>query len=106
MTDLNLVNEYKLKLEESNIMIKNLDKQNRILDALNKKHYNLYMETDYKLDRLKDELLIFHAQVRGHKNNWEDMFYSDPEIGYDLNSNSNSNSIQKINKERKRSNSI
>ena len=95
----NQIYELRIKLEEAQRIIKNLE-------SLNKKHYTLYMEAENKLDRLKDELLIFHAQVRGHKHNWEDMFYSDPEIGYDLNSNLNSNLIQKINKERKRSNSI
>jgi len=87
--------QLKINLEEAQRIIKNLE-------LLNKKHYNLYIETEKKLDILKDELLIFHAEVRGHKSNWEDMFYSDAEIGYDL----NSNLIQKINKERKRSHSI
>jgi hypothetical protein len=89
--------QLKINLEEAQRIIKNLE-------LLNKKHYNLYIETEKKLDILKDELLIFHAEVRGHKSNWEDMFYSDAEIGYDMNLNLNINS-QNI-KERKRSHSI
>jgi hypothetical protein len=50
------------------------------------------METKLKYERLQDELLIFHAEVRGHKINWEDMFYSTPDVGCDY-----SNGISNIN---------
>ena len=90
--------DYKVELDKIIAINKNLD-------ALNKQHYNLYMETKLKFERLQDELLIFHAEVRGHKINWEDMFYSSPDIGCDYH-----NEFQTENKmvstERKRSRSI
>ena len=96
--------DYKVKLDESNDIIKRLETHNKNLDALNKQHYNLYMETQLKFERLQDELLIFHAEVRGHKINWEDMFYSEPDIGCDY---KNEFQSQGKNKERKkRSHSI
>jgi hypothetical protein len=102
MSQLNI--DYKDKYEELIIINKDLDRVNKNLDALNKQHYNLYMETKLKFERLQDELLIFHAEVRGHKINWEDMFYNAPEIGYELH-----NELHNDNKtigERKRSHSI
>jgi hypothetical protein len=82
MTNFTL-DESKTIIEKLNRENKNLDALNKNLDALNKQHYNLYMETQLKFERLQDELLIFHAEVRGHKINWEDMFYSEPDIGCD-----------------------
>jgi hypothetical protein len=122
--------DYKVKIDESNAIIKNLqdqnttlerhnvkleqhnatlDKHNKNLDALNKQHYNLYMETKLKFERLQDELLIFHAEVRGHKINWEDMFYSTPSIGCDYTIGcdyQNEKQSKNKSKERKRSRSI
>lgn len=104
--------DYKVELEKSTAINKELERYNasldniiKNLDALNKQHYNLYMETKLKYERLQDELLIFHAEVRGHKINWEDMFYSTPDIGCDYhNEFNNENKIHT--KERKRSRSI
>jgi hypothetical protein len=109
MSQLNL--NLNLTLDESKTIIenlyrenKNLDALNKNLDLLNKQHYNLYMETQLKFERLQDELLIFHAEVRGHKINWEDMFYIEPDIGCDY---KNEFQNQNIGKERKkRSHSI
>ena len=85
---------------------KNLDSLNKNLDALNKQHYNLYMETQLKFERLQDELLIFHAEVRGHKINWEDMFYSQPDIGCDYKNEFQSQGKHQTKDRKKRSHSI
>jgi hypothetical protein len=109
MSHLNLtLDEYKTIIENLNRQNKNLDNLNKNLDALNKQHYNLYMETQLKFERLQDELLIFHAEVRGHKINWEDMFYSEPDIGCDYkNEFQTQGKNQNLGKERKkRSHSI
>jgi len=102
MIDTLTLDESKTMIENLNRQNKNLDNINKNLDLLNKQHYNLYMETQLKFERLQDELLIFHAEVRGHKINWEDMFYSEPDIGCDY-----KNEFQNKSQERKkRSHSI
>ena len=110
MLDNLTLDESKTMIENLNRQNKNLDNINKNLDLLNKQHYNLYMETQLKFERLQDELLIFHAEVRGHKINWEDMFYSEPDIGYNFNENKGQTKEGQIKegqtKERKRSHSI
>lgn len=106
-----LLDESKTIIENLNRQNKHLDNLNKNLDALNKQHYNLYMETKLKFERLQDELLIFHAEVRGHKINWEDMFYSIPDVGCDYsneyqNEMTHNKKSQNMSKERKRSRSI
>jgi hypothetical protein len=103
-----LLDESKTIIENLNRQNKHLDNLNKNLDALNKQHYNLYMETKLKFERLQDELLIFHAEVRGHKINWEDMFYSTPDVGCDYTNefHNGNEKNHKTSKERKRSRSI
>uniref|UniRef100_A0A6C0JJ66 Uncharacterized protein n=1 Tax=viral metagenome TaxID=1070528 RepID=A0A6C0JJ66_9ZZZZ len=113
--ELDKSNEINKQLESHNASLEkhnaSLEKHNERLDALNKQHYNLYMETKLKFERLQDELLIFHAEVRGHKINWEDMFYSTPDVGCDYsneyhNENEMTHNKKSVSKERKRSRSI
>ena len=63
------------KLEEANRKIKQLTiSYNELM--------NSYKEQSVELDKLNKELLFFHREIRQHKQQWENMFYSPSPEGY------------------------
>jgi hypothetical protein len=77
------------KLEEANRKIKQLTiSYNELM--------NSYKEQSVELDKLNKELLFFHREIRQHKQQWEDMFYSPSAQGY---------AFEEANVERKRAQS-
>lgn len=63
------------KLEEANRKIKQLTiSYNELM--------NSYKEQSVELDKLNKELLFFHREIRQHKQQWENMFYSPSPDGY------------------------
>ena len=63
------------KLEEANRKIKQLTiSYNELM--------NCYKEQSVELDKLNKELLFFHREIRQHKQQWENMFYSPSPDGY------------------------
>ncbi len=67
------VNRQKLNLYEQEI--KRLT--NNYAELLNK-----HKETIKELSALKTELTFFHREMRTHKYEWEQMFYTPNEMGY------------------------
>ena len=67
------VNRQKLNLYEQEI--KRLT--NNYAELLNK-----HNETIKELSALKTELTFFHREMRSHKYEWEQMFYTANEMGY------------------------
>ena len=63
------------KLEEANRKIKQLTiSYNELM--------NSYKDQSIELNKLNKELLFFHREIRQHKQQWENMFYSPSPEGY------------------------
>ena len=67
------VNRQKLNLYEQEIKLLT----NNYAELLNK-----HKETIKELSALKTELTFFHREMRTHKYEWEQMFYTPNEMGY------------------------
>ena len=63
------------KLDEANDTIKRLTNKYNDLSIL-------YKEQSKEINKLNNELQFFHREMRQHKQQWENMFYSPSAQGY------------------------
>ena len=73
--------EYK-NLEEANNTIKILTNQYKDLSSRYKDLSNSYKEQSQEMNKLNNELNFFHREMRQHKQQWENMFFSPSPEGY------------------------
>ena len=70
------------ELEEANKKINELTISNKQLTIGYKELLIKYKDQSKELDKLNKELLFFHREIRQHKQQWENMFYSPSPEGY------------------------
>jgi hypothetical protein len=70
------------ELEEANNKIRQLTNSYKELMISYKELMHNYKDQSKELDKLNKELLFFHREIRQHKQQWENMFYSPSPEGY------------------------
>jgi hypothetical protein len=70
------------ELDEANNKIRQLTISYNELKNSYKELIHNYKDQSNELDKVNKELLFFHREIRQHKQQWENMFYSPSPEGY------------------------
>ena len=69
-------------LDEANHKIKQLTNSYNDLSIRYKELITCYKEQSHEMSKLNNELQFFHREMRQHKQQWENMFFSPSAQGY------------------------
>ena len=69
-------------LDEANDKIKQLTNKYKELSDRYKELITSYKEQSHEMNKLNNELQFFHREMRQHKQQWENMFFSPSAQGY------------------------